>query len=250
MRLELGALAPDRRDVRVDGRPVAARDRAGQLEAVLDRARASAARAPRAARPPPRAASRRRAAERDEVVRRDRGARVVERARRSSARSNGRRPSVSASQSPRARASSVSAVTAAHAPSSCSGPRARVSVCSGWTPKRRSCGSSAASGVAPLTCATHGPGSIDRRDLGDRAVGHAEQRRAPARPSSQRDAALAQARGDRRADAAGADDGDSLEHVVAPVPRWIPGTGSVPSERHVYAAVLRSVRCRSTSTSA
>ena len=65
-----------------------------------------------------------------------------------------------ASQNPTVRASSVSAVTAAKAPSSCSGPRSRVNVCSGWRPKRRRCGSSAASGVAPLTCETQGPGSI------------------------------------------------------------------------------------------
>ena len=114
--------------------------------------------------------ARRGAVQRDEVVRRDRGARVVERARaRRRARTAAARAS-RASQSPRARASSVSAVTAAHAPSSCSGPRARVKVWSGWSEKRRTCGSSAASGVAPLTCATQGPGSIVERDVRDRRV--------------------------------------------------------------------------------
>ena len=68
--------------------------------------------------------SRRGAVERDEVVRGDRGARVVERRASASASSNGRRPSSSRELAcpPRA-ASSVSAVTAAQAPSSCSGPR-------------------------------------------------------------------------------------------------------------------------------
>ena len=37
-----------------------------------------------------------------------------------------------------------------------------MNVCSGWTENRRSCGSSAASGVAPLTCAIHGPRSSER----------------------------------------------------------------------------------------
>src|SRR6188472_1705491 len=49
---------------------------------------------------------------------------------------------------------------AAQAPSSCSGPRSWVNVCSGWREKRRPCGSSAAKGVPPLTCATQGPGAI------------------------------------------------------------------------------------------
>ena len=62
-----------------------------------------------------------------------------------------------ASQKPISRASSNSAVTAAKAPSSWSGPRLRVNVCSGCRPKRRACGASAESGVAPLTWATHGP---------------------------------------------------------------------------------------------
>ena len=67
--------------MRLDRRPVAARDRAGQLEAVLDRAAHQ-----RLERLRRRACGleeeRRRALERDDVVRREHGAGVVERARR------------------------------------------------------------------------------------------------------------------------------------------------------------------------
>ena len=67
-----------------------------------------------------------------------------------------------ASQRARASPSAVSAVIPPHAPSSCSGPRDATSVCNGWTLKRVTWGSSAASGVAPLTCASQGPAEIDR----------------------------------------------------------------------------------------
>ena len=67
--------------------------------------------------------------------------------RLASSSSNGRRPSVSASQKPARSASGVSAVTAAQAPSSCSGPRAFENDWSGCSPKRRTWGSRAASGV-------------------------------------------------------------------------------------------------------
>ena len=75
------ALLADRRAVRVDRRPVAARDRPGQLEAVLDRA--AHQRLERLRRGAGRVEEqRRRALKRDDVVRREDGARVVERARR------------------------------------------------------------------------------------------------------------------------------------------------------------------------
>jgi hypothetical protein len=62
--------------VRVDGRPVAARDRPGELEAVLDRPpHQRVERRGRRARSLEQGA--RGASERDEVVRGDRGARVV-----------------------------------------------------------------------------------------------------------------------------------------------------------------------------
>ena len=51
-RLEIGRLPPDRVEVGFDGRVVAARDRAGELEAVVDRALHQRARALRAARRP------------------------------------------------------------------------------------------------------------------------------------------------------------------------------------------------------
>ena len=74
-------LVVQRREVRLDDRPVAARDRAGQLEAVLDRARHQRdepfGRRARVLEQP-----RGRAVEGDDVVRGDGRARVVERARR------------------------------------------------------------------------------------------------------------------------------------------------------------------------
>ena len=86
-------------------------------------------------------------------------------------------------------------------------------------------GSSAASGVPPETCATHGPGLDRPGDLGDRAVGHAEQ--AQIAVLAHGDAALAQPRGDRGAGAPGADDGDLVEHVGSSSGVRIPGTASV-----------------------
>ena len=169
-----GAVLGDRLAVALDRLPVAALDRAGELEAVLDHApHQRVERLVGDARGGEQLAGG--AAQRDQVVRCDRGARVVERApvvveRRTAAARAPRR----ARSRPRA-ASSVSPVTAAQAPSSCSGPRSCVNVCSGCTEKRRTCGSSAASGVPPLTCATHGPGASRGRDLRDRAVGDAEQ---------------------------------------------------------------------------
>src|SRR5436309_2801814 len=70
---------------------------------------------------------------------------------------NGCRPRVSASQRPRVRASSDSAVTPPQAPSSCRAPPSFDNVCSGCTEKRSACGSRAARGVAPDTCATRIP---------------------------------------------------------------------------------------------
>ena len=94
----------------------------------------------------------------------------------------------------RSRASAVSAVTAAHAPSSCSGRARRDERLERMHRKRRACGSSAASGVAPETCATHGPGSIAGATSAIARVGHAEQRELAV--GRARDAALAQAGSD------------------------------------------------------
>ena len=77
--VELGALAADRLLVRLDRRPVAAGDRPGQLEAVLDRA--AHQRHERLAGAPD-AEQHRRALQRHEIVRGEDGAGVVERPRR------------------------------------------------------------------------------------------------------------------------------------------------------------------------
>ena len=115
------------------------------------------------------------AIDRDQIVRRDR------RRRHDRPRGRGRRSRTAAgrvsrpasARAPRRRCSPP--VIAPHAPSSCSGPRQRVNVCSGCSPKRLTCGSSAASGVAPLTCAIHGPAGMLAGDRRDGAVRDAEQ---------------------------------------------------------------------------
>ena len=81
-------------------------------------------------------------------------------ARSASASGNGSTPSRAARLRAAASASSLSAVRAAETPSSCSAPRVRVNVCSGCSAKRRVCGASSDRGVAPLVCASHGPGAI------------------------------------------------------------------------------------------
>ena len=153
-----GRLGRDRHAMTLDRRPVAALDRAGELEVVLDHAphewlERLLGHVRRSEQPAGGAT------ERHEVVRRHRGARVVERAmlvgedERSQPERLGeldRHASAPRGDSP---------VTAAQAPSSCSGPRSCVKVCSGCSENRRRCGSSEASGLPPLTCATHGPGA-------------------------------------------------------------------------------------------
>ena len=163
-----------------DGLPVAARDRAGELESVLDHA--AHQRIERLRRDVGRLEQRAGgAAQGDEVVRGDRRAGVVRRAVRVIERewlqSEGLREPEAQRLAPRP----SPRVTAAQAPSSCSGPRDLENDWSGCMPKRRSCGSSAASGVAPLTCATHGPG-LDRRARPRRSRGRGRRGgRAPAR---------------------------------------------------------------------
>ena len=109
--------------VRVDRRPVAALDRPGQLEAVVDRPPHQ--RQERLGRRAGRLEERRGGAvERDEEARRERRrprGRAASPRRRASNGSQAERPRQLDAAT--ARASSVSAVTAAHAPSSCSGPR-------------------------------------------------------------------------------------------------------------------------------
>ena len=143
------------------------------------------------------------------------------RGRRRACRRRGRTarsPSVSASQQPTARASSVSAVTAPQTPSSCSAPRAFENDCSGWRPKRRTCGSSAASGVAPLTCAIHGPTGVAAATSAIARSGTHSSTSSGVGASSE-DAPLCEPRAHCRADApARADDLDALDHSLAPVP--------------------------------
>ena len=130
---------------------------------------------------------------------------------------------------PVARASSVSAVSAAQAPSSCSGPRLRVNVWSGWSAKRRSCGSSAASGVAPLTWAIQGPGATARAASAIAASGtHSSTRSALVLAHG--DAPLGEPGGDSRADAASrAGDANALDHGFGlQLPSGMPGAPSIP----------------------
>ena len=205
------ARAPRRGSPRsgVDGRPVAARDRAGQLEAVLDRARHQRhERLRRRAGALEQRGRRRGAASRGSSTRsrrpRGRGRAPSRRARTAAGRA------VSASAKPAARASSLSARDRSPGAVELLRAARRVNVCSGWRPKRRTCGSSAASGVAPLTWATHGPGSTSLRALRDRAVGDAEQHELGV--VARLDPPLREPGADRRADPAGADDLDAVEH--------------------------------------
>ena len=121
---------------------------------------------------------------------------------------------MSASQVPVAIASSVSPATAAQAPSSCSGPRSCVNVCSGWSEKRRAWGASAASGVPPLVCATHGPGSIPSATAAMARSGTHRRTRSPS-VGVDLDAALAQSRAHRAPDApTRPDDNHSVDQSV------------------------------------
>ena len=160
-RLELRLRGADRTPVRLDRLPVAALDRPGQLEAVVDRP--AHQRDERFGRRAGGAEELGRdSVQRDEVVRRDRGARVVE---RPCVVGELERLEAERLREPEARLlepRSVSAVTAAQAPSSCSGPRASVNVCKRMEREAARVRSSAASGVAPETCATQGPGSSSR----------------------------------------------------------------------------------------
>ena len=137
-------------------------------------------------------------------------------------------------------AASSSAVTAAQAPSSCSAPRARVKVWSGWTLKRRTCGSSAASGVAPLTCAIQGPGSIARATSRIAASGtHSSTRSAPIVP--ERHAAFVKPGGDRRSHAAAADDSHAVEHLGDPEKKGRRTFGGLSVVHAVETALSASV---------
>ena len=152
---------------------------------------------------------RRGAVQRHEVVRSDRRAGVVAPAVRRRRGRTDADPSVRASSCPCSRASSLSAVTAAQAPSSCSAPRERVNVCSGCSPNRRVCGSSARE--RRRAADVRDPLSRDQvpRPCPRSRVRNAEQDEL--RVVSQRDAALLEARGEGRTDAAASDDVDALE---------------------------------------
>ena len=114
-----------------------------------------------------------------------------------------------------------------------------MKVCSGCREKRLVCGASAASGVPPLTCPTHGPtGSIggDARDL---AIGHAEQH--DIRVVAQRNAPRSQPRTHSAADAAACtDDVDALDH---PGSSSLADTGLAPSVTKWSAVYFLRVRC-------
>ena len=160
-----------------------------------------------------------RRAERDEVVRGDRGARVVGGAvaRRRARTAAGRASRRASSRAPAPRR--VSAVTAAQAPSSCSGPRPvreRLQRVEAEAPLVR-----VERGERRRAADVRDPRARRdrRRDLGDRPVGNAEEDELRRRRPSSADAALGEPGAHRRADAAArADDSDALDHCVAPVP--------------------------------
>ena len=180
--------------VALHGLPVATRDRPGQVETVLDRPLQQ-----RYERLGWRARLleelRRSAVEGDEEVRGDRRACVVARTL-VVGELNGCRPRVSASQSARACASSDSAVTAPQAPSSCSGPRARRQRLQRVHREALEVGVECRERCAAGNVREPGAGLERARDLGDRAVGHAQQPQLPvvtqATPRSRRRAAIAE----------------------------------------------------------
>src|SRR5205823_2401814 len=87
---------------------------------------------------------------------------------------------------------------AAQAPSSWAGSPLRSNVCSGWSEKRRSCGSSAASGVAPETCPTQPRPGARHRATSEMAVSGTQMTTtsgsepSTATPRSRRRAAMAE----------------------------------------------------------
>ena len=221
--LEIGQVLADGGEMRVDGGPVAARDRPGQLEAVVDRAPHQ--RQQRFGRRPRRhERARRRPIQRDEVVRGHRRAGVIEHAPVVAEVERAADPAPWPATPPARDASASSPVTAAHAPSSCSGPRPRTNVCSGWTLKRVVCGASAASGVAPLMCAIHGPGAIDRATSAMAESGHAQQDEL--RVAIVEDvAALEQTGGDGGSEASAPDRREWCETLTAYLRVFRPGAG-------------------------
>ena len=236
-----GRVARIASQVPLDRLPVAALDRAGQLEAVLDRPPHQ--RVERLGRRSRRLEQRAgRVAERDEVVGGDRGAGVVGGAilvgERERAQAEGLGEPGRDARAPRRSRPSRPPRRRRAAPA----PRRRVNVCSGCTLKRRVWGASAASGVAPLTCATHGPGATYAADLADRAVGDAEEDELGL-ARVEREPALEQARSDRRADAAAADHVDTFDHAVrAPVPRADTGLRSSVTNRGGPVSVPATAR--------
>ena len=118
-------------------------------------------------------------------------------------------------------------------------------ICRGCSPKRRTCGSSARSGVAPLTCAIQGPTRRLCRDLGDRAVRDAQEdelrrraRRAGCRARASR--ALTAEPTRPRAPTI------RIRSIIRLLqfPFGIPGSGSVPCAR--YFSASRASRCART----
>ena len=202
--------AAQRLAVALDRLPVAAGDRPRQLEPVLDRALhqrherlgGSAGRLEEPGGD---------AVQRDEEVRRDRRAGVVERAR-SSASGNGRRPSVSASQS--ARVARFVVLAGHRAPGAVELLRAAREDEGLQRMHREAANVRVERGERrPARDVGDPRARLDRSgDLADRAVGHAQQAQLPV--GAHVDASLAQSRGDRRAGASCADDGDGVEHVA------------------------------------
>ena len=127
---------------------------------------------------------RRGAVDRDEEARRERRARVVERLRLVGEVERLQPEGLGELAGDRARLVGLGRRPRAQAPSSCSGPRRRVNVCSGWRLKRRSCGASAASRVAPLTCATQGPARSPRATSAIAGRGRRAARRRRRRPAA------------------------------------------------------------------
>ena len=208
--LELGSLGADHREVPLDRLPVAARDGAGELEAALDDP--ADERVERLGRRAGGLEERRcRGAKRDEVVRGQGGAGVVGAAARVVERERAEAERLGEPEADRPRLVRLGGHRRPGAVELL-GPARRGERLERVHPEAASCGSSAASGVAPLTCATQGPGAIARATSAIARSG--TQRRTSSGRPVEAHAALGESRAHRRADAAaGADDFDAVDHA-------------------------------------
>ena len=124
------------------------------------------------------------------------------------------------------------------------GPSAFEKVCRGCSPKRRTCGSSARSGVAPLTWEIQGPSGVSAATSSIARSG-TQRRTSSGVGCVVRDASLGEPRAHRRADApARAHDPDSFDHSSAPVPAR--DTGQRKCALRPYLSASRASRCSRT----